>query len=175
MNKTLPAIMVALLLAACGSSEKAADPAPVVDRTTQPTQTATAKPPTTTPASRTAVDPLNQPGSILLQRSVFFDYDSNAVKDEFRSLVQAHSKYLVENASTRIALEGNTDERGSREYNLALGQRRADSVKKIMTVLGVPDARIETVSFGEEKPKSAGHDESAWSQNRRADIVYKGK
>jgi len=175
MNKTLPAITVAMLLAACGSSEKKADPAPVTEVTKPTTTATTTQTPTSTPVSQPKVDPLNAPGSILLQRSVFFDYDSNAVKDEFRPLVQAHSKYLVENGNARIALEGNTDERGSREYNLALGQRRADSVKKIMTVLGVPDARIETVSFGEEKPKSAGHDETAWSQNRRADIVYKGR
>lgn len=175
MNKTLAAIPLALLLAACGSTEKK-EAAPVAERTpTQPTSASTSQAPTTTPTERPRVDPLNAPGSILLQRSVFFDYDSNAVKDEFRPLVQAHSKYLVENGNNRIALEGNTDERGSREYNLALGQRRAEAVKKIMTVLGVPEARIETVSFGEEKPKSNGHDESAWSQNRRADIVYKGR
>lgn len=175
MKKTLPAITVAMLLAACGSTEKQADPAPVESRTTQPTQTASANPtPTTTPNRNSSVDPLTQPGGVLSQRSVYFDYDSNAVKDEFRGVVQAHSKYLVEHNERRIALEGNTDERGSREYNLALGQRRAESVKKIMTVLGVPESRIETVSFGEEKPKSQGHDESAWAQNRRADIVYKG-
>jgi peptidoglycan-associated lipoprotein len=176
MNKTLAAIPLALLLAACGSTEKK-EAAPVAERTQQPVQTASTAPtsPTTAPSTSTRVDPLNAPGSILLQRSVYFDYDSNVVKDEFRNLVQAHSKYLVENNANRIALEGNTDERGSREYNLALGQRRAEAVKKVMTVLGVPEARIETVSFGEEKPKSNGHDEAAWSQNRRADIVYKGR
>ena len=76
---------------------------------------------------------------------------------------------------TRVRIEGNADERGSREYNLALGQRRAESVKKMMSVLGVPDARIETTSYGEEKPMSQGHDEQAWSQNRRADIKYAGE
>ena len=175
MKKILPAVTVALLLAACGSSEKQADPAPVESRTSQPTQTTTNTPPTNTPVPlRSGVDPITVAGGPLSNRSVYFDYDSNAVKDEFRGLVQAHSKYLVEYTNRRIALEGNTDERGSREYNLALGQRRAESVKKIMTVLGVPESRIETVSFGEEKPKSSGHDEGAWAQNRRADIVYKG-
>jgi peptidoglycan-associated lipoprotein len=106
--------------------------------------------------------------------SVYFDYDSNAVKDEYRGLVQAHSRYLADKRDARIRIEGNCDERGSREYNLALGQRRAESVKKIMTVLGVPDLRIETVSYGEEKPVAPGHDESAWAQNRRADIKYAG-
>ena len=120
-------------------------------------------------------NPLKDPNNILFQRSVFFDYDSNTVKDEFRAMVQAHSKYLADNRSARAKLEGNTDERGSREYNLALGQRRAEAVKKIMAVLGVPEGRLETVSFGEEKPKDNGHDESAWSKNRRADIVYQGE
>ena len=110
-----------------------------------------------------------------LKRSVYFDFDSNAVKDEYRGLVQAHSRYMGDKRDTRIRIEGNCDERGSREYNLALGQRRAESVKKVMTVLGVGDGRIETVSYGEEKPVATGHDETAWAQNRRADIKYAGE
>lgn len=177
MNKTyriVPALAAALLLAACGSNTKTDTPAPVADapRATAPTApTSTTPPPTATPSRISLVEP--QPGGVLAGRSVFFDYDSNVVKTEGQTLVQAHAKFMVENPTSRITLEGNTDERGSREYNLALGQRRADAVKQIMTVVGVPAARIETVSFGEEKPKSPGHDESAWSQNRRADIVYK--
>jgi peptidoglycan-associated lipoprotein len=97
------------------------------------------------------------------------------VKDEFRPLIQAHSRYMVDHGDTRVRIEGNCDERGSREYNLALGQRRAEAVKKIMTVLGVPDGRIETISFGEEKPVAMGHDEAAWAKNRRADIKYAGE
>ena len=112
---------------------------------------------------------------MLSKRSVYFDYDSNSVKDEFRGLVQAHSRYMGDKRDSTIRIEGNCDERGSREYNLALGQRRAESVKKVMTVLGVSDGRIETVSFGEEKPMAAGHDEQSWSQNRRADIKYAGE
>ena len=139
--------------------------------TTTPTQ------PRATPSTQTPVtgDPLRDPGSILSKRSVFFDYDSNVVKDEFRGLIQAHSRYLTDQREPRIRIEGNCDERGSREYNLALGQRRAEAVKKVMTVLGVADPRIETVSFGEEKPMAAGHDESAWAKNRRADIKYPGE
>jgi peptidoglycan-associated lipoprotein len=97
------------------------------------------------------------------------------VKDEFRGLVQAHAKYMVEKRDAKARVEGNCDERGSREYNLALGQRRAEAVKKVMTVLGVQDGRIETVSFGEEKPADAGHDEAAWAKNRRGDIKYAGE
>src|SRR5690606_32293986 len=109
------------------------------------------------------------------KRSVYFDFDSNAVKDEYQSLIQAHSRYMNERRDSRIRIEGNADERGSREYNLALGQRRAEAVKKVMTVLGVPDSRIETISFGEEKPVATGHDEQSWAQNRRADIKYAGE
>jgi peptidoglycan-associated lipoprotein len=108
-------------------------------------------------------------------RSVYFDFDSNSVKDTDRGTVQAHSKYMADKRDTKIRIEGNCDERGSREYNLALGQRRAESVKKVMTVLGVSDGRIETVSFGEEKPVANGHDEKSWAQNRRADIKYAGE
>ncbi|MEO5700914.1 MAG: peptidoglycan-associated lipoprotein Pal [Casimicrobiaceae bacterium] len=118
---------------------------------------------------------LRDPNNILSKRSVYFDYDSDAVKDEYRSLIEAHARYLQQNRNTRITLQGNTDERGSREYNIALGQRRADAVRQLMRVLGASDAQIETVSFGEEKPKNPGHDESAWAANRRADIVYQGE
>jgi peptidoglycan-associated lipoprotein len=112
----------------------------------------------------------------LAQRSVYFDYDSNAVKDEYRGLVQDHSRYMTAaKRDSRIRIEGNADERGSREYNLALGQRRAEAVKRVMTVLGVSDNRIETISYGEEKPKASGHDEASWQQNRRADIRYAGE
>jgi peptidoglycan-associated lipoprotein len=112
----------------------------------------------------------------LAKRSVYFDYDSNAVKDEYRGTVQAHSRYMTSSKKdSRIRIEGNADERGSREYNLALGQRRAEAVKRVMTVLGVSDGRIETTSYGEEKPKSNGHDEAAWAENRRADIRYAGE
>jgi len=119
--------------------------------------------------------PLRDPANILSKRSVYFDYDSFVVKDEFRPLVEAHARYLVANRGTRMIVQGNTDERGSREYNIALGQKRADAVKRTMTLLGAQEAQIETVSFGKEKPKNPGHDESAWAENRRADIVYAGE
>lgn len=172
--RIVPALAAALLLAACGSTPKTEAPAPVAEapKAAPPTPpTATTPSPTTTPSRVSLVEP--QPGGVLAGRSVYFDYDSNVVKPEGQTLVQAHAKFMMENPTSRISLEGNTDERGSREYNLALGQRRADAVKQIMTVVGVPAARIETVSFGEEKPKAPGHDEAAWAQNRRADIVYK--
>jgi peptidoglycan-associated lipoprotein len=111
----------------------------------------------------------------LAQRSIYFEYDSFSVKDEYKPVLQAHAKFLVENPTAKIYLQGHTDERGSREYNLALGQKRADAVRRVMTVLGVKDSQVEGVSYGEEKPKNAGQDDSAYAQNRRADIVYQGE
>lgn len=120
-----------------------------------------------------AVDPLADPNNILSKRSVYYDFDTYSVKAEFRPVVDAHATYLKDHPKAAVAVEGNADERGSREYNLALGQRRADGVKTMMLLLGASDRQIETVSFGEEKPKATGHDEAAWGQNRRSDIVYK--
>jgi len=116
---------------------------------------------------------LTDPKSKLSQRSIYFDLDKYEVKDEYKDLVAAHAKYLVANKGFKVLLQGNTDERGSREYNLSLGQKRAEAVKRSLTLLGVKDDQIESVSLGEEKPKNAGHDEAAWSENRRADILYK--
>lgn len=115
---------------------------------------------------------LSDPKSLLSRRSVFFEYDSNVVRDEFRPMIQAHARFLLDNPKFRVTIQGNTDERGSREYNLALGQKRAEAVRRSLTSLGVADAQIEAVSFGEEKPKSTGADEAAFAENRRADIVY---
>lgn len=122
-----------------------------------------------------AMDPLRDPSNILSQRSIYFDFDSYTVKNEYRELVMAHAKYLRDNSSARVLLQGNTDDRGSREYNLALGQRRADGVKNVMLLSGARDHQIEAVSLGEEKPRSRGRDESAWAENRRADILYQGE
>lgn len=118
---------------------------------------------------------LRDPSNILSQRSVFYDYDSYTVKAQYRELVLAHARYLRDNTSAGVLLQGNTDDRGSREYNLALGQRRADSVKNVMLLSGARDNQIESVSLGEEKPRATGHGESSWSQNRRTDIVYRGE
>jgi peptidoglycan-associated lipoprotein len=116
---------------------------------------------------------LTDPKSKLSQRSIYFDLDKYDVKDEYKDLVAAHAKYLVDHKGFKVLLQGNTDERGSREYNLALGQKRAEAVKRSLTLLGVKEDQVESVSLGEEKPKNAGHDEAAWAENRRADILYK--
>ena len=178
MKKAALTLAVAAILAGCASQDAKQD-APVADRSSGVSAPTASAPGTsnTTPTrpQNVAGNPLKDPSNMLSKRSVYFDYDSNAVKDEFRGLVQAHSRYMGDKRDSKIRIEGNCDERGSREYNLALGQRRAESVKKIMTVLGVTDMRIETVSYGEEKPMAAGHDEQSWSQNRRADIKYAGE
>lgn len=116
---------------------------------------------------------LTDPKSKLSQRSIYFDLDKYDVKDEYKDLVAAHAKYLVANKGFKVLLQGNTDERGSREYNLSLGQKRADAVKRSLVLLGAREDQVESVSLGEEKPKNPGSGESAWAENRRADILYK--
>ena len=116
---------------------------------------------------------LTDPKSVLSQRSIYFDLDKYEVKDEYKDLVAAHAKYLTTNKGFKVLIQGNTDERGSREYNLSLGQKRAESVKRSLVLLGAKEEQLESVSLGEEKPKNDGHDETAWAENRRADMLYK--
>lgn len=118
---------------------------------------------------------LKDPQSPLAQRRIQFDYDSAAIRDEYRSLLEAHALYLKSDSAAKAILQGHADERGSREYNLALGQRRSESVFKALNLLGVPDGQLEAVSLGEEKPLAEGHDEAAWTQNRRVEILYQGE
>lgn len=117
-------------------------------------------------------DPLNDPNSPLARRSVYFDFDSYSVKPEYQGMLSEHAKYLQGNRSRRILIQGNTDERGTSEYNLALGQKRAEAVRRSLATMGVPESQMEAVSLGKEKPKALGHDEASWAENRRADIVY---
>jgi peptidoglycan-associated lipoprotein len=183
MLKIVSGLTIAVLLAACSStptSEQAG--AKVEDRapsTSQPqiVKDTPVKPAVTQPTTPDSLagNELKDPKNILSKRSIYFDYDSNLIKEEFRPIVAAHARYLTQNRNARMIIQGNTDERGSREYNLALGQRRADAVKQMMTVLGAEAPRVETVSFGEEKPRAQGSTEAAFSENRRADIVYQGE
>jgi peptidoglycan-associated lipoprotein len=122
-----------------------------------------------------AASMLKDPNNILSKRSIYYDLDKYDVKDEYRGLVEAHAKYLRENPGSKILIQGNTDERGSREYNVGLGQRRSDGVKRMLILLGAKENQIESVSLGEEKPQSEGHNEEAWSKNRRSDILYSGE
>jgi peptidoglycan-associated lipoprotein len=106
-----------------------------------------------------------------LKRSVYYEFDQYDVKPQYRALVESHARWLRANPQARLTIEGNTDEWGSREYNVALGQRRAESVTKMMVLMGVKPQQIEAISFGKEKPRSTGHDETAWAENRRSDFA----
>ncbi len=128
-----------------------------------------------TAGKKPALSALTDPGSILSKRSIYFDFDKYDIKDEYKALVEAHARYLRDNPQSKTLIQGNTDERGGREYNLSLGQRRSDSVKRMLLLLGAKEDQIEAVSLGEEKPKAEGHDEAAWAQNRRGDILYQGE
>lgn len=118
---------------------------------------------------------LKDPKSILSKRSVYFDLDSFTIKEEYRPLVEAHARFLRENPTAKVLIQGNTDERGSREYNLALGQKRADAMKRMILLLGAREEQVESVSLGEEKPKATGSTEEAFAENRRDDILYGGE
>ena len=118
---------------------------------------------------------LKDPKNILSKRSVLFDYDSYVIKDQYRPLVEAHAKFLTSHTNVKMLIQGNTDERGSREYNLALGQKRADAVKKALGLLGVSEGQLESVSLGEEKPSCSDSGESCWAANRRGDMLYSGE
>jgi peptidoglycan-associated lipoprotein len=170
----------ALLLAACASTPLDEQPAaPITDKSaTEPgtkpgDQRADPRAVASVDATTKGIDPLNDPASPLAKRSIYFDFDSFVVKPEFQGVVEAHGKFLVASPGRHVVIEGNADERGSREYNLALGQKRAEAVKSRLRLLGVADAQMEAVSLGEEKPRATGHDEAAWAENRRADLNYK--
>jgi len=164
-----------VLLAACST--------PKVDlaEKSAPTPSTPAPAEQTTPAVEAKVLPVTIPAyldpksAISTTRSVYFDYDIFTVKPEFNNMLALHGKYLADNPQLSIRVEGNTDERGSSEYNLALGQKRAEAVVKALKVYGVKDAQVEAVSWGKEKPKALGHDEAAYAQNRRVDLAYPNK
>jgi peptidoglycan-associated lipoprotein len=147
----------ALLLNACSSVDLKENKPPIEERTGTAPGGADSR--TVSTVNATTTNPLNDPKGVLAKRSIYFDVDSYSVRDEFKPLLEAHARYLSADKSRRIAIQGNTDERGGAEYNLALGQKRADN-------------QMEAVSFGKEKPKAQGSDEASWTENRRADIVY---
>lgn len=170
---SLTSILFALALIGCGSTgDSKDDGAPVESRGSGDN---VARVEAQGVQSGKLPDVLTNPSSILSKRSIYFGLDRYDVSEEFRQLVNAHAKFLVENRSFKILIQGNTDERGSREYNLSLGQKRADAVKQMMLLLGVKEEQIESVSLGEEKPRAEGHNEAAWAENRRADILYVGE
>jgi peptidoglycan-associated lipoprotein len=183
MNRTtklLLAGLTAALLSACGSNVKLEDTqqtaAPVESRTTDgQAGGADASGAGSRGVQQVTLgdkDPLNDPASPLARRSIYFDFDSFAIRDEYRGTVEAHARHLMATPSRKVLIQGNTDERGSREYNLALGQKRAEAVRRAMAALGVAETQMEAVSLGEERPRATGADEASWAENRRADLVY---
>jgi peptidoglycan-associated lipoprotein len=170
---SIAALAVAAALAGCSTTpeeQTAAAATPPGTRTPPGASTSTG------PGSRGAVPPVAMTGSAKdgrpdLKRSVYYEFDKYDVKPEYRALVQSHAAWLKANPQARITIEGNADEQGSREYNVALGQRRAESVVKMLVLLGAKAEQIEAVSWGEEKPRASGHDEKSWSENRRSDFA----
>ncbi len=180
MKRIILPMLVLGILGGCETMGVDEKQAPVEDRAAQP-----APPPTTDPAATSGTsgqaldgkgmgqsDPRKDPANVLSKRSVYFDFDQFVVKDEYRPLVDAHAAYLNSHRGARVVIQGNADERGSREYNLALGQKRAEAVRKALATMGVQESQMEAISFGEEKPRRTGTSEEDHAENRRADIVY---
>ena len=182
MVRLLSILAIGTLVAACSSSGDRQAEAPVIEKQGNTPDLAgnnkaqpDTKPNTGTITTVTPdkVDELTV--GVLAKRSIYFDLDSFDVKPEFRPIVEAHATYLRKNPGRKVVVEGNTDERGSREYNLSLGQKRAEAVKKMLSLLGVPESQLEAVSFGEEKPKAAGKDDASYAENRRGDLSYRAQ
>ena len=155
-------------LSACSSTKLSENTAPASDAAPQAVAAVSAVAPV-------VADHLNPNSLISTQRSIYFDFDKFDIKSEYSALIDRQGKYLASKPTLAIRVEGNADERGGREYNLALGQKRAEAVVRALKVYGVNDKQVEPVSFGSEKPKATGHNEEAWAQNRRADLAYPGK
>jgi len=170
----LPALL-SVLLAACGSTGTF-DPAgtKVEERSSGAPDSGVTTITAPSPAG-SGIAALTDPNNILSKRSVFFDFDQFVIKPDARPLVEAHARFLAQNPQMKMLIQGNTDERGSREYNLALGQKRADAVRQALTLLGTKESQIESVSLGEEKPRCTQSDETCFAQNRRGDMLYTGE
>jgi peptidoglycan-associated lipoprotein len=175
---SIAALAVAAVLSGCATTDtqdtNAAAPAPQARSGQASSSPSTGNAPSGQVGSR-ATGPAASAGAQRpdLKRSVYYEFDKFDVKPEYRALVESHAAWLKANPKAKLVIEGNADERGSREYNVALGQRRAESVTKMLVLMGARADQIEAVSWGEEKPRAAGHDDSAWSENRRADFAQR--
>jgi peptidoglycan-associated lipoprotein len=163
-------IALPIVLAACAS--KPVEPPPPPPAPVAAPAPAPAPAPVAAPAPAPMPEYLDPNNPLSQKRSVYFDFDQSTMHAEDKAVVELHGGYLAKHPDLHVRVEGNTDERGGTEYNLALGQRRAEAVKSALQIYGVKPEQVEPVSFGEEKPKSPGHDEASWAQNRRADIAY---
>jgi peptidoglycan-associated lipoprotein len=164
MKKTLLSALALALLSGCASQPVEPEVTPAASVTARAVE-----------SSSLQANPLKDPNNVLSKRSVFYDYDKSDIKDEYRPMLQAHGRYLAEHRGTKMLVQGNCDERGSREYNIALGQRRAQGVKRVLVLMGATASQVEAVSLGEEKPRCTDHSEGCWSQNRRGDMLYGGE
>ena len=180
-SRSLAAVAAIALMAGCASSVKLSDQAPVETRSTTaaPAATGTVAPtpgasPAGSPQSSVATvnltQPATSPSAQQVARIVYFDFDSFVIKDEYKPVIEGNARLMTASKGKRMVVEGHADERGSREYNLALGQKRAEAVVKTLALLGVNPAQVEAVSFGEERPAVQGSDEAAWAKNRRAEL-----
>ena len=174
MKRTLFAALGLALIYGCASTP-APESKPAEPQGTPGTPPAAPPSVGVKPLPPTAVQGDSLKDGTLAKRSVFYDLDKYDVKDEYRPLLQAHGKYLAEHANAKMLVQGNCDERGSREYNIALGQRRSEGVKRMLVLMGATDSQVEPVSLGEEKPRCSDHSESCWAQNRRSDLLYNGE
>jgi peptidoglycan-associated lipoprotein len=166
-------VLLSLSFYGCSSTEEVQDDATVVDQGTAMGEDADSQTYGATEAGSYDMSALDDPNSPLATRIIYFEYDSSDIRPEFRSTVEAHGAFMAANPNVVVTLEGHADERGSREYNLALGERRAESVRRQMAILGASGSQFRVVSYGEERPAIDGHDEYAWSQNRRVEIIYR--
>jgi peptidoglycan-associated lipoprotein len=174
MRRTLIVVLIAVVfgLGACKHKALKESPPPPPAEATAGTEASGANS-ANADASRGVDDETAGPqAGLLAKRTIYFDFDNSEIKGEGTDIVAAHSKYLAKNPAARVRLEGNTDERGSREYNIGLGERRAQAVRRALLLQGASDMQLSTVSYGEERPAAAGHDETAWAKNRRVEIVY---
>ncbi|CAN5430517.1 peptidoglycan-associated lipoprotein Pal [soil metagenome] len=174
LKRTIYSLAIVALIAGCSSGTKLND-TPVVDRTAGTAGQMGGSGGAASGVAPVTIDPnaQNAAGPVGVARIIYFDYDSYTVKADFQSLIDGHARFLKANPQRRVSIEGHTDDRGGREYNLALGQKRSEAVRRALTLLGVRDAQIEAVSFGKEKPAATGSGESVWAQNRRAEISYR--
>jgi len=172
----LAAFLITLTIAACSSQPTSEQNAASVEDRKPATVGAETQSVATDKLDEYSLAMLKDPKSILSKRSVYFDFDQYVIKEEFKPLLKAHGHFLTANGKVKMLLQGNADERGSREYNLALGQKRAEAVKKtLLLLLGGKEEQIESVSLGKEKPRCSEHTEACWAENRRGDMLYSGE
>jgi peptidoglycan-associated lipoprotein len=174
MQRTLIAVLIAasFWIGACASKKPKEAPPPPPAEATAGTEANGADSANAGGVNGSDDETAGPQAGLLAKRTIYFDFDNSEIKGEATDIVAAHAKYLAAHSTARVRLEGNTDERGSREYNIGLGERRSQAVRRALLLQGASDAQLSTVSYGEERPASAGHDDTAWAKNRRVEIVY---